>query len=118
MARASPRPMFGRAWQFLRSDKPPSILRSTLDRAGDRRAQQNTQDRSMRMFWIGVLIGLVAMPPALLLAAAWYMLGVPGRGHHGALPALTTEERDLAGRLRAHVVAIASEPHNIGHDEA
>ena len=46
------------------------------------------------------------------------MLGVPGRGHHGALPALTTEEKDLAGRLRAHVVAIASEPHNIGHDEA
>jgi len=72
----------------------------------------------MRMFWIGLLIGLVAMPPALLVAAAWYMLGVPGRSHHGALPGLTPEERDLAGRLRAHVVAIASEPHNIGHDEA
>ena len=72
----------------------------------------------MRMFWIGLCIGLIAMPPALILMAAWYMLGVPGRGHRGPLPALTAEAHDLAGRLRAHVVAIASEPHNIGNDEA
>jgi hypothetical protein len=70
------------------------------------------------MFWIGVLVGLGVVPPALIIAAVWYALAVPGRSHRGPLPTLTAEQRDLAGRLRAHVVAVASEPHNIQHPEA
>lgn len=45
--------------------------------------------------------------------AVWYCLGVPGWPHRGPLPPATTEEIDLAERLRAHVTAIASVPHNI-----
>lgn len=44
-----------------------------------------------------------------------YMLGVPGTPHQGALPALTTEERDLAARLRRHVEIIAAAEHNLDH---
>jgi hypothetical protein len=72
----------------------------------------------MRMFWTGLIVALVAVPPALIALAAWYMLALPGRGHHGPLPALTGEQRDLAARLRAHVAAIAGTPRNIQHDEA
>jgi Zn-dependent M28 family amino/carboxypeptidase len=43
----------------------------------------------------------------------WFMLYVPGQRHQGPLPPLTAEEWDLAGRLRRHVEAIASKPHNI-----
>lgn len=48
----------------------------------------------------------------------WYMLGVPGRTHHGAMPELTAEERTLAQSLEAHVKAIASEPHNTWYPKA
>jgi hypothetical protein len=43
----------------------------------------------------------------------WFMLYVPGRPHRGPLPPLTTEESDLARRLRRHVEAVATKPHNI-----
>ena len=52
---------------------------------------------------------------ATMVAAIWYALAVPGRGHVGPLPALTEEERDIASRLKNHVMAIASVPHNIEH---
>jgi Zn-dependent M28 family amino/carboxypeptidase len=40
---------------------------------------------------------------------------MPGESHHGPLPALTPQERDLAARLRAHVETIATTigPRNI-----
>ena len=47
--------------------------------------------------------------------AWWYSLQVPERAFHGPLPPLTAAETELARRLRSHVVAIASEPHNVGH---
>jgi hypothetical protein len=72
----------------------------------------------MRMFWIGLVVGLVVTPPAVIGLAAWYMLAVPGRGHQGPLPPTTTEVGNLAGRLKAHVTAIASVPHNVQYDEA
>ena len=50
-----------------------------------------------------------------LAGALWFMLHVPGRPYRGPLPPLTAEESDLAGRLRRHVEAIASSPHNIRH---
>jgi len=39
----------------------------------------------MRSFLIGLLIGLIALPPALLLLSGWYMLTVPGRSYSGPL---------------------------------
>jgi hypothetical protein len=47
--------------------------------------------------------------------AGWYALGVPGRRYSGPLPVLSTDELDLASRMRLHVRAIASAPHNVTH---
>src|SRR3954471_24699215 len=40
---------------------------------------------------------------------------IPGEAHHGALPALTQQEQDLAARLRSHIEMIATTigPRNI-----
>src|SRR5262249_8121383 len=70
----------------------------------------------MRSFWLGLVIGLVVLPPTLIILCGWYMLAVPGPSHRGPLPAPTPKERDLASRLRAHVLVIASAPHNVRHD--
>ena len=59
----------------------------------------------------GVLLVLVAATAA----AAWYMLGLPGKSFTGPPPPATRDERDLAERLKRHVVAIASKPHNVTH---
>ena len=67
------------------------------------------------MSWITWAIILVLLPIAAVAFSAWYALAVPGTAHEGPLPAVTTEERDLAARLRTHVTAIASVPHNIKH---
>lgn len=40
---------------------------------------------------------------------------MPGRSHHGPLPQATSEEEELAARLKLHVTAIASEPRNVRH---
>ena len=71
----------------------------------------------MRMTSILLLATLPAIAAAIALAA-WYMLAVPGRPHTGPLPPATGEESDLAARLRAHVTAIASVPHNVRHHAA
>jgi len=58
---------------------------------------------------------VVAVLAALLLGgfvALRWMTSVPGDPWAGPLPSLRPAERDLAQRLRSHVVAIASEPHN------
>lgn len=54
---------------------------------------------------------------ALIAAAAllYYSVGMPGRSYDGPLPAASSEENDLAERLKRHVVAVASVPHNIRH---
>ena len=71
----------------------------------------------MRSFWTGLIIGLIVLPPTLIVLCWWYMLAVPGRSYRGPLPAPTPREHDLAARLRAHVTAIASAPHNVQRDE-
>lgn len=43
---------------------------------------------------------------------------LPLYGYQGQLPPETTEERDLARRIKAHVEAIASVPHNTSHPAA
>ena len=68
----------------------------------------------MRMMWTVLVVGLLVLT-AFAGIAAWYALAVPGTPHAGPLPPLTGEERDLAVRLRRHVEAIASVPHNVDH---
>lgn len=56
---------------------------------------------------------------ALLIGGVlWYCLAMPGRSHNGPLPPATVEESDLAARLKRHVIAIASAPHNIQQEFA
>lgn len=63
-------------------------------------------------------LGLTLVAVAVLAVAYWYSLSLPGESYAGPAPAATEVERDLAGRLRGHVTAIASEPHNIAHYDA
>jgi hypothetical protein len=71
----------------------------------------------MRALWTVLTVGLIVVPLALVAVSGWYMLAVPGRSHRGPLPAPTPKEQDLAARLREHVTAIASTPHNVRHSE-
>ena len=67
------------------------------------------------MSWTTLVAILVLLPLAAIALGAWYALAVPGAAHQGPLPAATAEERDLAARLRTHVTAVASVPHNVKH---
>ena len=46
------------------------------------------------------------------------MIAMPGASHRGPLPPLDGEGRRIAENLKAHVVAVASEEHNVAHPEA
>ena len=71
--------------------------------------------RSLRLTWIGIAGGVAALLLAGLAAVAWYSFVVPGKAHEGPLPPPTADERAMAERLRADVIAIASVPHNVQH---
>jgi hypothetical protein len=62
-----------------------------------------------------LLIGGAAFLLLICATLVWYMIGVPGRSHRGALPPLSAEEGDLAHRLATHIAAVASRPHNVRH---
>src|SRR5215213_6191126 len=63
------------------------------------------------------LIGTLALLVVALVVGVLWMTAVPGRSHAGPLPPLKPEQVELAARLRNHVQAIASRPHNIGHPQ-
>lgn len=65
--------------------------------------------------WIA---GLLLLGLAALAVAYWYSLSLPGESYAGPPAPITDAERSLADRLRRHVTAIASEPHNVAHYEA
>lgn len=65
----------------------------------------------------GVLVTALMLVACLAGIVLWYALHVPGPAHKGPLPPLSPEERDIAARLRKHVEAIASVPHNVFHPE-
>jgi hypothetical protein len=67
------------------------------------------------MPWAAVITLVIALPLAAIAFAAWYGLAVPGTAYRGPLPPETAEERDSAARLKGHVTAIASVPHNLRH---
>ena len=59
-----------------------------------------------------------AILAVLLVFAVWFVTATPGPRHRGALLPLDADGQGLAQRLKAHVVAVASEEHNIAHPEA
>jgi hypothetical protein len=61
------------------------------------------------MVLLGVLSAIVLLP----IGAVLWMTSVPGRSFEGPLPPLTPAQADSASRLREHVTAIASAPHNV-----
>jgi hypothetical protein len=60
--------------------------------------------------WLGIILAVFA---AFSAFAYWYTMSLPGIPHRGPLPAVTSEEVQLAQSLRRHVTAIASAPHNV-----
>jgi hypothetical protein len=74
--------------------------------------------REMRAGAIYAIVAFVVLLIILCGVCVWYSLYVPGRAHKGPLPPASPEEIELASRLRQHVTAIASEPHNVRHYQA
>ncbi len=59
--------------------------------------------------------GILFIAIVAVAALLWYALQLPGQSYTGPLPPLSSAEQDLAKRLKQHVTAIASKPHNIAH---
>ncbi|MFA5898513.1 MAG: M28 family peptidase [Hyphomicrobium sp.] len=59
--------------------------------------------------------GLLLIVLAAMAVSYWYSLSLPGESFAGEPAPVSDAERDLAERLRGHVTAIASEPHNVVH---
>src|SRR5258708_38756864 len=71
------------------------------------------------MLWRGGLVLVAAAALALFVGFAfWFMTAMPGTRHHGSLLPLGVEDQQLLANLKAHVLAVASEEHNVGHPEA
>jgi hypothetical protein len=65
-----------------------------------------------------LLLLVLAILVALVAFAVWYMTAMPGERHRGPLQPLGIGDRALLENLKAHVVAVASEEHNVAHPEA
>ena len=64
------------------------------------------------------LLAVLTVVVALVAFAVWFMTAMPGERYRGPLQPLGVEDRRLAEDLKAHVLAVASEEHNVGHPEA
>ena len=71
-------------------------------------------ERGIRLLALSLVVLLFASPVIALL----WMTAVPGHSYAGMLKPLNPGETILSARLKAHVAAIASEPHNVRHPEA
>jgi len=60
---------------------------------------------------LSILVAFVAL-------AVWFMTAMPGARHRGPLQPLGIGDQQLPARLKAHVVAVASEEHNTAHPKA
>ena len=65
-----------------------------------------------------IVLIFAAILAALLAFAVWFVTATPGGSYRGPLPPLDAEEQRLAENLKRHVVAVASEEHNVAHPEA
>ena len=61
------------------------------------------------------LLLVLAVLASVLFAAVRYCIVFPRQPFKGPLPPLPAGARDVAKRLQAHIVAIASEPHNVAY---
>ncbi len=68
---------------------------------------------SMRIALVAVVI-----LAALAAFAIGYMTSMPGARYRGLLQPLGMGDQSLPGNLKAHVVAVASEEHNVKHPDA
>src|SRR5258705_881982 len=67
----------------------------------------------------GRLVLIVAAALAIFVGfAVWFMTAMPGARHHGSLQPLGAEDQQLPANLKAHVLGVASEEHNVGQPEA
>jgi hypothetical protein len=73
----------------------------------------NLSERAVKILAASIVAAIFLLPAAAVL----WMTAVPGVSHTGKLPPLTADQAVMAARLRAHVEAIASTPHNIEHPE-
>jgi hypothetical protein len=67
------------------------------------------------MALIRFVLGLFALIVISCSGAYWFMLGLPGQSHLGALPPLVASEKEMAQTLRNTVADIAAKPHNTDH---
>ena len=74
----------------------------------------NLSERGVRILALSLIVLLFASPVVTLL----WLTAVPGHTYVGALKPLLPSEAILSARLKGHVTAIASEPHNVRHPEA
>jgi hypothetical protein len=67
----------------------------------------------------GKKLRIAASVVGVLLLLTWccalYLTSVPGESYAGPLPNLTEAERATAARIKTHIAAIASRPHNTDH---
>jgi hypothetical protein len=67
---------------------------------------------------IRIALTVLAILVVFVAFAVWFMTAMPGARHHGSLQPLGVEDQQLPANLKAHVLAVASEEHNVGHPEA
>ncbi len=65
-----------------------------------------------------LLLLVLAILVALLALAVWYMTAMPGERHRGPLQPLGIADQALLANLKSHVVAVASEEHNVRRPKA
>ncbi len=67
---------------------------------------------------VRIALAVLSILVVLVAFAAWFMTAMPGARHRGPLQPLGIADRQLLANLKSHVVAVASEEHNVGHPEA
>ena len=72
----------------------------------------------MKLTRLRIELAVLAVLVVFVAFAVWFMTAMPGERYRGPLQPLGVEDRRLAENLRAHVLAVASEEHNVGHPEA
>jgi len=67
---------------------------------------------------VRIALTVLAILVVIVGFAVWFMTAMPGARHRAPLQPLGVGDQQLRANLKAHVVAVASEEHNVGHPEA
>jgi hypothetical protein len=68
---------------------------------------------SLKSTRLRIELAVLAALVAFIAFAVWFVAAMPGERYRGPLAPLGSEDRRLAENLKAHVVVIASEEHNV-----